>query len=107
MSGTGKVFLQYVFEHDLVGEKIGNNSFYISHIGVVFLLYEFCHDCAAMKMCEMFFYKEYTKIVCLLGGFFHDFSDLNVMRMFVDILGKGMVFLQYVFSYESLDNFHT
>ena len=55
----------------------------------------------------MFFDKEYTEMVSLQSGFFHDFSDLKSLRMFSDIPGKGMVSLQCVFSYDSLDYFHT
>src|SRR5688572_4586707 len=59
-----------------------------------------------MKMWKMLFYKEYTEIAFLHVGLFHDFSDLKCSRMFSDIPGKGMTYLQYVFSYDFLDNLH-
>ena len=58
-------------------------------------------------MWKMFPYKQYTEMVSLENGFFHGILDVNWLRMFSDIPGKGMAYLQYVFSYDSLGDVYT
>ena len=100
--GRDMVFLQYGFEDGLEGAKIAKNFVYILDIGVVSLRYGFQHVFVNWKMWKIFLYKQYTEIVSLRSGSFHDSLDVNCLRMFSGIPGKGMISLQYVFSYDAL-----
>ena len=58
--------------------------------------------CVNSKMWKIFLYKQCTEMVSLESGFFNDFLDVICLRMFSHIPGKGMISLQYVFSYDAL-----